>query len=100
MAHISTGNRRAPLADRGHDLYETPAVAVHALTRAEKLPQMIWEPACGRGAIAQILRDGGHTVVAQDLIGWGCPDSQSSRDFLTDTAAPAGVEAIVTNPPY
>jgi hypothetical protein len=36
-------------ADRGHDLYSTPAVAVEALLRVVELPPgAIWEPACGR----------------------------------------------------
>src|SRR5215470_2456420 len=97
---LTTGNRRAPLAERGHDLYETPAIAVHALMRVERLPQVIWEPAAGRGAIVQVLREAGHTVIAQDLIDYGRPDIRSGVDFLTETVAPVGVEAIVTNPPY
>jgi hypothetical protein len=64
---LATGNRRSPLAERGHDLYETPAVAVQALLRVERLPHVIWEPAAGRGAIVQVLRVAGHRVVAQDL---------------------------------
>jgi hypothetical protein len=68
--------------------------------RAEKLPKVIWEPACGRGAIVQVLREAGHTVIAHDLIDYGCPDSQGGIDFLTATAAPSGCDAIVTNPPY
>ena len=97
---LATGNRRSPLAERGHDLYETPAVAVQALLRVERLPHVIWEPAAGRGAIVQVLREAGHIGVAQDLVDYGHPDIQSGIDFLTETAAPAGCEAIVTNPPY
>jgi hypothetical protein len=100
MSGNVTGNKSAPLAERGHDLYETPAVAVHALMRVEKLPQVIWEPACGPGAIVQTLREAGHIVIAQDLVHYGCPDSRGGLDFLEETAAPAGCECIVTNPPY
>jgi hypothetical protein len=53
---LATGNRRSPLAERGHDLYETPAVAVQALLRVERLPHVVWEPAAGRGAIVQVDR--------------------------------------------
>jgi hypothetical protein len=35
--------QRHPLAERGHDLYETPDVAVEALLRVERLPHRIWE---------------------------------------------------------
>ena len=47
-------------AERGVDLYETPACAVEALLAVENLPRAIWEPAAGRGAIANVLRDRGH----------------------------------------
>ena len=51
MLQHSTQSGRHSLAERGRDLYETPAVAVEALLRVEKLPHGIWEPAAGRGAI-------------------------------------------------
>jgi hypothetical protein len=92
-------NKRAPYAERGFDCYETPAEAVHALLRVEELPHHIWEPAAGRGAIVDVLRAAGHTVIASDLIDYGAPlDFQ--RDFLTETVAPAGVEYVITNPPF
>lgn len=94
-----TGNLRAPLSDRGDDLYETPAVAVAALLRVETLPPSIWEPACGPGAIARVLRLAGHGVLATDLVDYASPDQDASgRDFLMERATGAG--AIVTNPPF
>lgn len=96
-----TGTTRAPIADRGDDLYETPAVAVEALLRVEALPPVIWEPACGRGAIVRVLRAAGHRVVASDLVDYQSPDQDHARwDFLTETAPPSGVDALVTNPPF
>jgi len=92
---------RAPLAVRGHDLYESPPEAVHALTKAERLPHRIWEPACGPGVIARTLRGYGHSIVATDLVDYASPDQDASgRDFLLEWRAPDGVEAIVTNPPF
>jgi hypothetical protein len=91
--------RRAPLADRGDDLYETPAVAVEALLRAEQLPHHLWEPAAGRGAIVNVLRAAGHAVLASDLVDYGEPTHFARRDFLMERL-PDKVEAIVTNPPY
>jgi hypothetical protein len=96
----SANSGRHRLVARGPDLYETPTVAVEALLRVEKLPRLIWEPACGPGAIVRILRDAGRQVIATDLNDWGCPDSKSSIDFLMQCSAPDGIEAIVTNPPY
>jgi hypothetical protein len=90
---------RHPLSERGLDLYETPEIAIEALLRVEQLPPWIWEPAAGRGAIVRVLRDAGHAVVASDIHDHGFP-LHFVRDFLTETAMPAGCEAIITNPPF
>jgi hypothetical protein len=100
MSALVTGNRRAPLSERGHDLYETPAVVTEALLKVEDLPHRIWEPAAGRGAIVDVLRAHGHYVVVADLIDYGVPGQESGRDFLLERRAPDGIECIVSNPPY
>jgi hypothetical protein len=95
--------QRHAYAERGADLYETPAVAVEALFRIEPLPHRIWEPACGRGAIVNVLRAHGHEVVASDLVDYGIPITAPGYyrvDFLLERRAPKGTQAIVTNPPY
>ena len=100
MIALSTGVGRAPLRDRGNDLYETPECATHALLRAEKLPKRIWECACGHGAIVTILRAYGHDVVASDLVDYGDPTCFYGRDFLLEHKLPNGCECILTNPPF
>lgn len=103
MGVIAFGNegQAAPLAERGNDLYETPPQAVTALLGAESLPTAIWEPACGPGSIARVLRQHGHVVYATDLVDYDSPDQdQSGWDFLMERQLPIGVEAIVTNPPF
>jgi hypothetical protein len=95
---FSSQSRRAPFTDRGLDLYETPDVAVKALLRVERLPYVIWEPAAGRGAIVRVLRDYGHAVIASDIHDYGELDFVGN--FLSETKSPAGVEAIVSNPPF
>lgn len=100
MNGLSTGNAKAALSERGDDLYETPAEAVRALLSAEKLPQYIWEPACGPGAIVSVLRAAGHTVLGSDLVDYGNPTCFHGRDFLMELKAPERTEAIVTNPPF
>jgi hypothetical protein len=97
--HAANAGRHR-LRDRRDDLYETPPEAVQALLRVERLPHRIWEPCCGPGSIVRVLRDAGHDVVATDLVDRGCSDSTSRIDFLMERRAPAGVEAIVTNPPF
>ena len=98
MLDHSCQAQRHPLAERGLDLYETPAVAVEALLRVERLPHGIWEPAAGRGAIVRTLRDRGHAVIASDVHDYG--GLHFVGDFLTQEKMPTGCEAIVTNPPY
>ena len=98
---LATGNKKHSQAERGAaDLYETPPQAVDALRRVEPLPACVWEPAAGPGSIVRSLRTAGHKVIATDLYDWGCPDSLAGADFLKQDRLPAGVEAIVTNPPY
>ena len=87
-------------AEGGDELHETPACAVHALLEAEELPQCLWEPACGYGAIVRILRAAGRAVVASDLRAYDTPDQDFVQDFLATTAVPEGVEAMVTNPAF
>lgn len=78
-----------------HDFYPTPANAVEDLLKVERFDGMIWEPACGDGAICKVLQAHGHDVIATDLIdrGWG----EGNRDFLLETAR---VDNIITNPPF
>jgi hypothetical protein len=94
--------RKGTLAERGHDLYETPATAIRALLRAEPLPPVMWEPAAGRGAIVRELRASGRTVVASDLVAYEGADPEiiAGVDFLRVTSAPPEGAAIVTNPPF
>jgi hypothetical protein len=94
----SSQSRRAPMREHRGDCYDTPHVAVEALLRHEKLPHVIWEPACGIGNIVSVLRAHGHEVVATDLNNRGCPDSLDRIDFLLPVSVDCG--AIVTNPPY
>src|SRR5262249_61827809 len=90
--------QRHPHAERGLDLYETPAVATEALLRVEKIPHRVWEPAAGRGAIVRVLRDRGHDVITSDVFDYGGLDFVA--DFLAQERMPDGCEAIVSNPPY
>jgi hypothetical protein len=91
-------------AERGYDLYETPAEITRALLKVEPLPHKIWEPAAGRGAIVNILRSAGYQVVASDIVDHGAPPftppGYLNRDFLKEHAAPVGCECVCTNPPY
>jgi hypothetical protein len=79
-----------------NEFYPTPPEATRALLSVETFDGPIWEPACGDGAIAQVLADHGHAVVGTDLYAYGF--GQSGVNFLRERQARA--KHIVTNPPY
>jgi hypothetical protein len=79
----------------GPDFFPTPAWATFALVDNEAFDGQIWEPACGDGAMAQVLAMRGNPVIATDLYdrGFGEP----GIDFLRSNRV---ADNIVTNPPY
>lgn len=98
-------NAAAALEERGDDLYETPPEATRAFVKAfgAWLPDVVWEPACGPGAIVRELRAAGHVVIASDLVDYrdrGLTDQLVNVDFEMERAMPGRAQAIVTNPPF
>jgi hypothetical protein len=98
---IKQDHRRAGVATdavnrEADDFYPTPPVAVHALLKVEHFDGPIWEPACGDGAISNVLANAGHSVFSSDLVdrGYGIP----RVDFLLELKPLA--PNIVTNPPF
>jgi hypothetical protein len=87
------------MRDRPGDRYDTAPPAVHALLAVEKLPKLIWEPACGKGNIVKVLNAAGHIVIATDIRKRGCPDS-ALCDFLNPGDRVNDADCILTNPPY
>ena len=101
MLKTACGDKRHPLKEIGNSLYETPPEAVHALLKAENLPEVVWEPACGPGSIVRVLRATGRQVYATDLVDYESRDQdEAGWDFLLERQLPIGVQAIVTNPPF
>ena len=86
-----------------HDFYPTPPEPTRALLRAEAdrlrdFP-VIWEPACGDGAMAREIRAAGHKCVGTDLVPrWKGEGDFRIANFMAVTKPEA--PAIVTNPPY
>lgn len=95
---------RAPLAERGADLYATGYEALAVLFQAEgkRLPKHLWEPCCGTGALVLPLRNRGYKVIATDLHDWQCPGSETGQEWDIEIAVkPEGkVEGAMTNPPF
>lgn len=88
-------------AARGLDPYFSPPEATAALLAIElgRLPQRLWEPAAGDGAIVRPLCAAGFDVVATDIVDYGGDSIAPGVDYLT-AALPRGVTGIITNPPY
>jgi len=79
----------------GPDFFPTPAWATHALIDNEEFKGDIWEPACGDGAMSEVLKETGNPVYSSDL--YDRNYGESGYDFmLTDRKA----TNIITNPPY
>ena len=62
----------------------------------EQFDGLIWEPACGDGAISKVLVEAGYQVVSTDLVDRGY--GKGGYNFLKSTI-PLG-KHIITNPPY
>jgi hypothetical protein len=77
------------------DFYRTPVEATKALLDMESFPGIIWEPACGDGAISKALIEAGLDVVSSDLFHYGY--GVHGVDFLQSSET---VDHIITNPPF
>lgn len=79
------------------DFYPTPPECTLALLEHWTPVNIVWEPACGDGAISRVLSDAGYATVSTDLHNRGYGDW--TADFLVDRP-PATFGSIVTNPPF
>lgn len=78
------------------DFYRTPPEATLSLLNVEDFEGTILEPACGDGAISEVLKDNGLDVISTDLIdrGYGVQYDFLSPDY------PFQANSIITNPPF
>lgn len=102
-ANVHARERRvASRADHDHDFFPTPPSMTQALLDRESFPGIVWEPACGDGAMSNVIRDAGYFTFSTDLIDRGYGDG--GVDFLKATELPKltrqRVESIITNPPF
>lgn len=98
MVNMATPGDRSQR--EAYDFYATPHVATEALIKEFKfLPGLVWEPAVGKGHIADVFIGHGFKTLETDLHaeehGRG-----KVQDFLTVDKLPKGVSTIITNPPY
>ncbi len=96
-----SGSSASGRVRKADDYYPTPAEATRAMIAAEQAwlarHAVIWEPACGEGAMVRELARVS-TVVSTDLVARG--DCAGGVDFLSQSALLDGATAIVTNPPF
>jgi hypothetical protein len=89
-----------PNDHRAHDtsddlnFYPTPPWATEELLRREAFGSVVWEPACGDGAISKVLEAAGYAVLSSDIRDRGYGEV---LDFFETQRT---VESIVTNPDY
>jgi hypothetical protein len=82
------------------DFYATRPQDVEILLRHEKFHGMLWEPACGDGAICRVLAGHGYKFIATDLVDRGYPGTLHGLDFTDPEHCGGTAASIITNPPY
>lgn len=107
MAKDRTGNSKTAYTTIGasnhgcgvredNDFYATEPKALELLLDMETFDPFIWECACGKGHLSEVLKHRGYIVRSTDLINRGY--GESDVDFLSTTSKFNG--DIITNPPY
>lgn len=87
----------APSSRRELDFYPTPPEVTYALMDFLKMPpSRIWEPACGKGHMSEVILAYGHQVHSSDIADTGY--GVAGVDFLNAEAGQ--FDAIITNPPF
>jgi len=94
IAGGNQGNREA------NDFYPTDPRAVHAILLREELNGTIYEPACGDGAISEVIKQyyPDSSLYSTDLIDRGYGD-ETGINFLTHSYD-RRFGTIITNPPF
>lgn len=93
------GYARAELDHYPTPAWVTAAIVPHLLqTHVYGEFAKVLEPACGDGAMAEVLRYHFHSVTAHDIRDYGYTRMDATKDFLADVAD--NYDIIVTNPPY
>ena len=90
------GNGRDHLNQHPDGYHPTPPRGSRALLARESFEGVVWECACGDGAISRILEAAGFDVFSTYLVDRGY--GRGGHDFLADNTTLA--DHIVTNPPY
>ena len=100
MKGLTLANGGSKANRRELDFYPTPPKATHAIMAFLNLPiSCIWEPACGNGAMSEVIKKYNHDVISSDIrddTGYGT----GKIDFLHGITPKKQIDAIITNPPF
>jgi hypothetical protein len=80
------------------DFYPTPEIATRSLLKVENFDPVVWECACGDGAISKILWETYPVVESSDLFNHGY--GETDVDFLQSKLPYGNIKSIITNPPF
>jgi hypothetical protein len=80
------------------DFYSTPSRATKLLLKKENFKNIIFEPACGIGAISKVLLENNYLVYSSDKIDRGY--TKNIIDFFDLKKIPDGCLSVITNPPF
>lgn len=95
--HVMLGSSVRSKEEReNNDFYATDPKALELLLNIENFSPYIWECACGKGHLSEILKKHGYMVKSTDLIDRGY--GEGGIDFLHTYEKHNG--DIITNPPY
>ena len=94
---VTLGASNHSTTDRDdNDFYATEPKALELLLDIEEFDPYIWECACGKGHLSDVLKKRGYIVKSTDLIDRGY--GEGGIDFLQYNERHNG--DIITNPPY
>jgi hypothetical protein len=77
--------------------WATRAFVRHILGEKKVAGDVVWEPACGRGHMAQVLGESFREVRSSDVYPYGYG---AVHDFVGGMAPVGSVDWIITNPPF
>ena len=85
-----------------NDYYATHPIAITELFKLEQFTNLIIEPSCGEGHLAQEMERLGKQVIRYDLIDREQVDGEimQTQDFFQDNNYPEESFDLITNPPY
>lgn len=96
LTNFGVALTNASASDRNAvDFYPTPNDVTRALLASWPISGVVWECACGTGAMAESLKSSGLEVIATDLNDFGY--GTNNVNFLTEARES---DWIITNPPF